>query len=137
MSPCYAGRVHNFQPPAGVWATMLSMRLCAGLALSVAGALALAPTAGATTYCNDPSTAAVPECTAVASPRQALDMAAAHPGFDTVVLGAGTYDVWGGLVYSDGGDGGNGVRIESRTSAAAPRARRCFGWTRPAAPRSA
>lgn len=94
---------------------MLRMRLCAALALSVAGTLALAPGANATTYCNDPSTAGVPECTQVFSPQQALNMAAAHPGFDTVVLGAATYDVGAGLVYSDGGDASNGVRIESRT----------------------
>jgi hypothetical protein len=94
---------------------MLSMRLCAGLALSVAGALATAPGAGAATYCNDPSTAGVPECTYAGSPQQALNMAAAHPGFDTVVLGAAIYDVGAGLVYSDGGSPDNGLRIESRT----------------------
>ena len=92
---------------------MLSMRLCAALALSVAGALTLAPAAGATTYCPTPD--GPPDCVWTASPQQALNMAAAHPGFDTVVLGPGTYDVGAGLVYSDGGSADNGLLIESRT----------------------
>lgn len=108
------GAARNLWTRARVARIMLKMRLCAGLALSVAGALALVSDARATTYCNDPSSADVPECTPVGSPQQALDMAAAHPGFDTVVLGAAVYEVGGGLAYSDGGDAANGLRIESR-----------------------
>ena len=107
-------RPRDFWPERAAGWIMLKMRLCAGLALSVAGALALVPGAQATTYCNEPSTAAAPECTPVESPQKALEAAAAHPGFDTVVLGAATYDVGGGLAYSDGGDAANGLRIESR-----------------------
>jgi hypothetical protein len=92
---------------------MLSMRRCAGLALSVAGLFAAVPGASATTYCVDDS--GIPECVPAASPQQALALAHAHPGFDTVVLGAGTYDVGAGLSYSDDGASDNGLRIESRT----------------------
>ena len=93
---------------------MLNMRLCAGLALSVASLFVIAPGANATTYCATPDTG-VSDCVYAASPQQALNMAAAHPGFDTVALGAGTYDVGAGLVYSDGGSADNGLLIESRT----------------------
>ena len=91
------------------------MRVCVGLVLSAAAGLAAAPGAGATTYCIDPGSAGAPECIYAASPQQALNIAAAHPGFDTVVLGPGTYDVGAGLGYSDGGSADNGLRIESRT----------------------
>jgi PKD domain len=116
MFQLYAARPHNFWTPAGVDSTMLSMRLCAGLALSVAGLLALAPGAGAATYCPTPGEPEAPrDCIAAASPQQALDMAAAHAGFDTVVLGSGDYEVGPGLVYSDGAGANNGLVIESRT----------------------
>jgi PKD domain len=104
----------NFSTGTGFQTTMLSMRLCAGLVLSVAACLATPSPASADTYCADPfpATAAHGRCPASPVPLQtALDLASAHPGADTVGLNSGSYYDIPNLVYSDRGQPDNAVTI--------------------------
>jgi hypothetical protein len=109
------GRPRNFSTAAGFETTMLSMRVCAGLVLSVALCLGagVAP-AGAATYCADafPATATGGACPGPPTTIQgALDLASAHPGPDTVGLNSGYYSGSPNLTYSDGGQPDNAVTI--------------------------
>ena len=91
------------------------MRACAVLALSVASILAPVASVHAASYCNDPDQYQPEGCVKTDSPQHSLDLAGAHPGHDDVVLGPDTYDVGGGLSYSDGGAQDNDVTIRGWT----------------------
>ena len=99
---------------------MLSMRLCAGLVLSVALCLGAAVSpAGAATYCADafPATATGGACPGPPTSLQtALDLAGSHPGPDTVGLNSGYYNQSSNLTYSDRGQPDNSVNISTMPS---------------------
>jgi hypothetical protein len=115
MRQWYACGSRNLWTPASVEETMLNMRMCAVLALSVAGIVGPVASAHAASYCNDPDTYQPEGCVKTDSPQHSLDLAAAHPGHDDVVIGPATYDVDGGLSYSDGGIQDNDVTIRGWT----------------------
>ena len=92
---------------------MISMRTVAVLVIAAGAAVAIAPGAGAATYCAGSTTSsAFGQCDATATGIEAaLEAATANPGPDTVLIPAGVYSFESGLQYSDAGQPANGVAI--------------------------
>jgi hypothetical protein len=98
------GYARNFSRAAGFRTTMLSMRVCAGLALSaVLCSAAAAPRARAATYCAGSVPAYYGCSESTSGIQEALDAAGANPGHDLVYIAGGEHTLSTGLVYSDHG----------------------------------